>query len=79
MNIIWQSKHFAADKVVSTYARLYSNGEVGFYDVDIRHKTIREWWVQKEEVAADTVEKLQVGKWVLTSGMTMQERKARRK
>lgn len=74
MNVIYQSKHFSPEKVVSTYARLYSNGEVSFADVDRKHKTIRQWWVNRSELNADVAAKLRWNEQVLTSGLTMQER-----
>lgn len=74
MNVIWQSTRFSADKIATTYARLYSNGEVKMFDVDMRHKTIREWWTTREKLP--NVE-LRLGEQVYVSGLTMQERNAR--
>ena len=74
MNVIYQSTRFAEDKIATTYARLYSNGEVKMFDVDMRHKTIREWWTTREKLP--NVE-LRLGEQVYVSGLTMQERDAR--
>lgn len=74
MNLIYQSKHFSPEKVVSTYARLYSNGEVKFFDVNLQHKTIRERWMTIDHVDAETCVKLRCNEQVLVSGLTMQER-----
>jgi hypothetical protein len=76
MNIIFESKHFSPEKVVSTYARLCSNGEVTMFDVDKRHKTIREWWTLSNTLADDVKVKLRLGEQILISGLTMQERAA---
>ena len=45
MNVIYQSTRFAEDNIATTYARLYSNGEVKMFDVDMRHKTIHAYLV----------------------------------
>lgn len=74
MNVIWQSTRFSADKIATTYARLYSNDEVKMFDVDMRHKTIREWWTTRDKLP--NVE-LRLGEQVFVSGLTMQERNAR--
>lgn len=52
MNIIYQSVKFKETDIDRTYARLYSNGEIKFYDVNAKHKTIREYW-QPAETADD--------------------------
>lgn len=44
MNIIYESRHFREVDVVATYARRYSNGEIKFYDVNAKSRTIREYW-----------------------------------
>lgn len=44
MNIIYQSVKFNENDIDRTYARLYSNGEIKFFDVNAKHKTIREYW-----------------------------------
>lgn len=74
MKVIWQSTKFDPHKVVSVYARLYSNGEVKVFDVDGRHKTIREWWTTRDKLP--NVE-LRLGEQVYVSGLTVQERDAR--
>ena len=74
MNVIWQSTRFSADKIATTYARLYSNDEVKMFDVDMRHKTIREWRTTRDKLP--NVE-LRLGEQVFVSGLTMQERNAR--
>lgn len=74
MNIIYQSTRFAEDNIATTYARLYSNGEVKMFDVDMRHKTIREWWTTRDKLP--NVE-LRLGEQVYVSGLTVQERNAR--
>lgn len=74
MNILFQSTRFRPENIASTYARLYSNGEVKMYDVDKRHKTIREWWTPRENLSDEMSAKLLPGELVLISGKTMQER-----
>jgi hypothetical protein len=71
VKVIWQSTKFDPHKVVSVYARLYSNGEVKVFDVDGRHKTIREWWTTRDAFSGAT---LRLGEQVLVSGLTTQER-----
>jgi hypothetical protein len=73
-NVIYQSVKFDQKNVVSVYARLYTNGDVKFFDVDRKHKTIREWWEQSTKV--DHPEKLIPGEVILYSGMTLEERKS---
>ena len=72
MNIVYQSAHFKEADIVSTYARLYSNAEVNFYDVNLKGKTIREWWTTASDVPFSC--KLVEGETVLYSGLTMDER-----
>ncbi|MGJ5032428.1 hypothetical protein ACQR1I_36710 [Bradyrhizobium sp. HKCCYLS2038] len=74
--VIFQSKQFAPERVVSTYARLYSNGEVKLFDVDKRHKTLREQWVLSSTLDDETRAKLRLGEQVLISGLTMQQRES---
>lgn len=49
MNVTYESKNFSEDKIVSRYARRFSNGEIKFYDVDNRGRTIREYWCRDED------------------------------
>lgn len=42
LKIHWQSVKFNEADIVRQYVRFYSNGEVIIYDVDVKHKTIRE-------------------------------------
>jgi len=72
MHVIYQSRKFKEAAIVSTYARLYSNAEVKFFDVDKEGKTIREWWTTASDVPFS--HKLIEGKTVLYSGLTMEER-----
>ena len=69
MKIIYQSRNFEAAGIVSTYARLYSNAEVKFFDVDKEGKTIREWWTTASDVPFS--HKLIEGKTVLYNGLTI--------
>lgn len=77
MNIIYQSVKFDARNIVSVYARSYSNKEVLFLDVDIKGKTIREWYIPLAEVTHP--EKLVAGETVLYSGLTLTERDAQKR
>ena len=72
MHVIYQSRKFKEAAIVSTYARLYSNAEVKFFDVNKEGKTIREWWTTASDVPFS--HKLIEGKTVLYSGLTMDER-----
>ena len=73
MNVIYQSRNFKEADIVSTYARLYSNADVKFIDVNREGKTIREWWTTASDVPFS--HKLIEGKTVLYSGLTMEERR----
>ena len=73
MHVIYQSRNFEEADIVSTYARLYSNAEVKFFDVNKKGQTIREWWTTASDVPFS--HKLIEGKTVLYSGLTMEERK----
>lgn len=48
MNIIYQSVKFDETDIERRYFRKYLNGEVKFFDVNVKNKTIREYW--KKEV-----------------------------
>jgi hypothetical protein len=73
MQVIWQSVKYKAEDVVSVYARLFSNGEVKFYDVNLKGQTIREWYCLKSEL--QNTDKLIEGDQVLWSGLRMTERR----
>jgi hypothetical protein len=77
MNIIWQSKGFSDDKIVSQYALLSSNGDVKVFDVDARHKTIREWFTKRTSFPLDVSRCFTLGEKVLMFGLTMQDRESR--
>lgn len=88
VNIIYQSRTFKPEDVVSTYASFYT-GEIKFYDVNIAGATVREWWrpttpaddalrAQWEADALRTRWEAKGRMQVLVSGMTWQERKAKR-
>ena len=49
MNIVYQSVKFDNANIVSRYVRKYSNGEVMFFDVNAKHKTIREYWMHQND------------------------------
>ena len=72
MNIIYQSRNFKEADTISTYARLYSNAEVKFFDVNKKGQTIREWWTTASDVPFS--HKLIEGSVVLYSGLTMDVR-----
>lgn len=74
MNVEYKSTTFNDTNIVSVYARLYNNGVVRMIEVDINHKTIREWSTSVDKV--ENVDKLKLMETVLYSGMTSQERKA---
>ena len=76
MNLIWESKSFKPENVLTTYARLQSNGEVLMVEVNKRHKTIREWWQHVSDIPKDAASVLVAGQIVHFSGMTMDQRKA---
>lgn len=78
MNIIWQSVKFNEADIDRTYARLYSNGEIKFFDVNVKNKTIREYW-QIAELAnnQDAVKKCRAagyGEMVHVAGNAMDVR-----
>lgn len=80
MVVIYQSKKFDPSKVVSVYARLYTNGEVKAFEVDDKNKKIREWAATLGEVefADKLVEKAAGGfDFVLVSGPGLVWRKLR--
>lgn len=74
MNIVFQSAKFNVADIVSSYARLYSNGEVKFFDVNMKGKTIREWYTTQDKVEIKGA--LREGETVLYTGLSMQERAA---
>ena len=49
MNVTYESRRFDPANIVATYARRYSNGEVKFFDIDAKSKTIREYWLPDHE------------------------------
>ena len=60
MNIIYQSVKFNEKDIVATYARGYSNGEIKFYDVNKKNKTIREYWLHRDDVSKEISDKVHV-------------------
>jgi hypothetical protein len=74
MKIIWQSVNYKREDVRSVYAILYKNGEVEFFDVNLKGETIREWYCLKSEL--ENTDELIEGIKVLWSGLTYQERQA---
>jgi hypothetical protein len=72
ITIIWQSVKYKAEDVRSVYACLYSNGEVKFFDVNLKSATTREWYCLKSEL--ENTDRLVLGKQILWSGLTQQER-----
>lgn len=65
--VIWQSRYFDLEKVVSTYGRLYANGEVLLSDVDRHHRTVREIAAKDTDLHDDHRAKLRVNEQVLLS------------
>ncbi|QWY83172.1 hypothetical protein [Rhizobium phage RHph_X2_24] len=59
-NIIYQSVKFNENDIVAVYARGYSDGTVKFFDVNAKNKTIREYWVKREHLDAETAAKIHV-------------------
>lgn len=49
MNIIYQSVKFDPANITSRYFFKYSMGEVKFFDVNAKHKTIREYWLYEKD------------------------------
>jgi hypothetical protein len=47
MNIIYQSVKFNEKDIAKRYFRKYFNGEVKFFDVNVKDKTIREYWLNE--------------------------------
>ena len=76
MKLIWESKSFKPENVLTTYARLQSNGEVLMVEVNKRHKTIREWWQHVSDMPKDAASVLVAGRMVHFSVMTMDQRHA---
>jgi hypothetical protein len=74
VTVLWQSVKYKAEDVCSVYARLYNNGEVKFFDVNLKGATIREWYCLKSEL--ENTDKLIEDEQVLWSGLTYQERQA---
>lgn len=69
---VYQSARFKEADIVSTYARLSTDADVKFIDVDKEGKTIREWWTTASDVPFS--HKLIKGKTVLYSGLMVEER-----
>jgi len=78
MNITKQSVKFNESDVVSTYGWQHSDGSVRFYDVNLKGKTIREYWCPAGDVDAETSARF-TGNFDMThlSGLTLQQRKER--
>jgi len=63
MNIIYQSTKFDEKDITSTYIRKYSNGEVKFFDVNAKQRTIREYWINEYD-CNDSIKSAQSGETV---------------
>lgn len=55
MNIKYQSVKFDEKDIASRYFRKYSNGEVKFFDVNMKNKTIREYYMNEIDCDDDVL------------------------